>query len=81
MQAQHLNPFCIKSFIMKHTNQEETSKHQGTPGDQNKKTNKSPQGAGNEAMDSGTRKGNPEHGSEHSGQGSNSQKGKPGNKK
>jgi hypothetical protein len=66
---------------MKHTNQEETSKHHGTAGDQNKKTNKSQQGAGNEATDSGTRKGNREHGSEQSGEGSNGQKGKQGNKK
>jgi hypothetical protein len=66
---------------MKHTNQEETSKHQGTAGDQNKKSNKSQQGGGNEAMNSGTHKGNREHSSEQSGEGSNWQKGKQGNKK
>jgi hypothetical protein len=81
IQAQHLNSFRIKSSIMKHTNQEETSKNQGTAGDQKQKSNKSQQGTGNEAMDSGTRKGNREHSSEQSGEGSNWQKGKQGNKK
>jgi hypothetical protein len=78
-----LNSFGIKSSIMKHTNQEETSKHQGTAGDQNRKSNKSQQGAGNEAMDSGSRtgKGNPEHNSEKGGEAGNWQKGKQGHKK
>ena len=66
---------------MKHTNQEETSKHQGTAGDQNKKPQRSQQGGGNEAMDSGSLKGNREHSNEKKGEDSNWQKGKQGHKK
>jgi hypothetical protein len=66
----------FKLIIMKHKNQEETSKHQGTA-DQNKK-NKMQQGAKSESVDSGSQssKGNREHNSEQGSDGSNWQKGK-----
>jgi hypothetical protein len=66
---------------MKHSNQEETSKNQGAAADQNKKTDRSQQSGGRDAMGSGsqTSKGNREH-SSGQGESTNRQKEKQGNK-
>jgi hypothetical protein len=67
--------------IMKHSNQEQTSKNQGTA-DQNKKMNKTQQSAGNDSgSGSQSSKGNRQQESDREGDGSNWQKGKQGHRK
>ena len=74
--------YCLNRCIMKHSKQEETSKHQGAATDQGKKTGKTQQSGRDDAMESGSQssKGNREH---SSGQEDNSnwQKEKQGNRK
>jgi hypothetical protein len=66
---------------MKHSNQEQTSKNQGTA-DQNKKTNKPQQSAGKDAVSgSQSAKGAREHGGNKEGDASNWQKGKQAHRK
>ncbi len=68
---------------MKHTNQDEASRNQGATTDQNKKTNKGQQNGKNQGMDQHTQSngGTKDHSNPQSGDTSNWQKDKQGNRK